>query len=131
MARIGASYRNAGRGRNAGPADQLLREAVLERGTVEAARVLYFHWLTLRNPAAGLLAERPRLPGQEVPGLGLAREVAEGRVRMKGATYAWKADEMARWLRKHPADEAATTRARERGRFTLEPEAPEASPASH
>jgi acetoin utilization deacetylase AcuC-like enzyme len=176
-----------------GPADQLLGEAVLERRTVEAARVLYVHWLTLRNPAAGLLAQRPRLPGQEVPGLGLAREVAElmvrmaerlelegivfrpanfhtawqaraaarfvdaarqgrfealvrdlggvplleiaqamaeGRVRMNGAAYAWEADEMARWLRKHPADEAAATRERERVRFTLSPEALPAAPAA-
>jgi hypothetical protein len=37
---------------------------------------------------------------------------------------------MARWLRKHPADEAAATRERERVRFTLELEAPQASPAS-
>jgi hypothetical protein len=38
--------------------------------------VLYVHWLTLRHPLARFSAQRPRLPDQEVPGLGLAREMA-------------------------------------------------------
>ena len=55
----------------------LLIEFVLERRRVLEADVLYVHWLTLRNPRAQFSALRPRLPGQEVPGLGLAREVSE------------------------------------------------------
>ena len=39
-----------------------------------AADVLYVEWLLLQNPRAEFL-RRPRLPGQEHPGLGLLREV--------------------------------------------------------
>ena len=39
--------------------------------------MLYVHWIALRNPRARFSAERPQLPGQEVPGLGLSREVLE------------------------------------------------------
>jgi hypothetical protein len=39
--------------------------------------VLYVHWLSLRHPRAQFSLLRPRLPGQEVPGLGLARETGE------------------------------------------------------
>jgi hypothetical protein len=52
-------------------------EFVLERRRVGGADVLYIHWLTLRNPHAHFSAVRPQLPGQEVPGLGLAREIGE------------------------------------------------------
>ena len=44
--------------------------------------VLYVHWLSLRNPRAQFSEKRPRLPGQEVPGLGLARETATMLARM-------------------------------------------------
>jgi hypothetical protein len=36
--------------------------------------ILFIHWLSLRNPLARFSDRRPQLPGQEVPGLGLARE---------------------------------------------------------
>jgi hypothetical protein len=39
--------------------------------------VLFVHWLSLRNPRAQFSERRPRLPGQDVPGLGLAREFGE------------------------------------------------------
>lgn len=52
----------------------VLVEAVLERRRCLGAPVLYVHWLSLRNPRAQFSDRRPRLPGQEVPGLGLARE---------------------------------------------------------
>jgi acetoin utilization deacetylase AcuC-like enzyme len=39
-------------------------------------RVIFINWLSLRNPRARFSAIRPRLPGQEVPGLGLAAEMA-------------------------------------------------------
>lgn len=58
-------------------AEHLLIELVLERRRVQGADVLYVHWLSLRHPRALFSALRPPLPGQEVPGLGLAREIGE------------------------------------------------------
>jgi acetoin utilization deacetylase AcuC-like enzyme len=65
-----------------GGQDHLLMEAVLERKHVAGVEVLYVHWLSLRNPRAQFSDRRPRLPGQEVPGLGLAREVGTMLARM-------------------------------------------------
>lgn len=39
--------------------------------------MLFVNWLTLSDPRAHFSAQRPQLPGQETPGLGLAREVGE------------------------------------------------------
>jgi acetoin utilization deacetylase AcuC-like enzyme len=64
------------------PSGQTLIEVVLERAEVAGARVLYVHWLTLRNPRAKFSRERPALPGQDVPGLGLAPEIEEMLLRM-------------------------------------------------
>lgn len=64
-------------GRDEAGAEHLLLETLLEKRRVAGAEVLYVHWLTLRNPHAQFSASRPRLPGQEVPGLGLAREASE------------------------------------------------------
>lgn len=64
------------------PSGQTLIEVVLERAEVAGARVLYVHWLTLRNPRAKFSPGRPALPGQDVPGLGLAPEVEEMLLRM-------------------------------------------------
>ncbi len=61
---------------------QALIEAVFERQQIAGARMLYVHWVALRNPRARFAPERPQLPGQEVPGLGLAREVLELLSRM-------------------------------------------------
>jgi acetoin utilization deacetylase AcuC-like enzyme len=66
----------------AGGEEHLLIELVLERRRVQGVEVLYLHWLSLRNPRAQFSALRPRLPGQEVPGLGLAREVGTMLARM-------------------------------------------------
>jgi len=167
----------------AGGQEHLLVEAVLERRSVAGVDVLYVHWLSLRNPRASFSDVRPRLPGQEAPGLGLAREigtmlarmairlglgavvfrpahyhtayaarhafefvdparqgrfealvrdlagvplleatiaVAEGKVRMDGAPYAWEADEMASWLRESPVEPGEVERERERVRFTYD-----------
>lgn len=41
------------------------------------ARVLFVHWLSLRHPRGAFSPERPQLPGQEVPGLGMAREAGQ------------------------------------------------------
>ena len=60
--------------------EHLLVEVILERRRIALpagggeADVLYIHWLSLRNPRAQFSDRRPRLPGQDVPGLGLARE---------------------------------------------------------
>src|SRR6266851_3283557 len=56
-------------------AEHLLIECVLEKREVAGEPVLYVHWLTLRHPLARFSAQRPPLPDQEVPGLGLAREM--------------------------------------------------------
>ncbi len=53
----------------------LLIETVLERRCVANHDVLYVHWLALQNPKARFNERRPQLPGQDVPGLGLAREI--------------------------------------------------------
>lgn len=55
----------------------LLLEAILARERFAGKDFLFIHWLTLRHPRAEFNADRPRLPSQEVPGLGLAREVSE------------------------------------------------------
>ncbi|HEX9050924.1 MAG TPA: histone deacetylase [Anaeromyxobacter sp.] len=62
--------------------EHLLVELILERRRVLGTEVLYVHWLSLRNPRAQFSELRPRLPGQEVPGLGLARESATMLARM-------------------------------------------------
>ena len=62
--------------------EHLLMEVILERRRVLGVEVLYVHWLSLRNPLAQFSDKRPRLPGQEVPGLGLARETATMLSRM-------------------------------------------------
>lgn len=58
-------------------AEHLLIEMVLERRRLRSKDVLYIHWLSLRNPRARFSAVRPPLPGQEVPGLGIASEMIE------------------------------------------------------
>lgn len=168
-------------GRDGGD-EHLLMETVLARERVAGEDVLYVQWLTLRDPRAPFSPARPRLPGQEVPGLGLAREagellgriaqrlglagvawrpmyyhtaytarhdfrfvdpvrqgrfealvrdtahlplvevtraLAEGRVRMDGAPYAWEADVMLHRPGGPPAEDPRTVEERERVRFTL------------
>src|SRR5205085_1062255 len=60
------------------PTGEVLIEAVLEK----RGDMLYVHWLALRNPRAKFSPDRPRLPGQDVPGLGIAREIMEMLVRI-------------------------------------------------
>jgi acetoin utilization deacetylase AcuC-like enzyme len=62
-------------GRGEDGAEHLLVDCVLQRRELAGAEVLYIHWLALRDPRARFSASRPRLPGQDVPGLGLAREI--------------------------------------------------------
>lgn len=59
----------------AGGGGHILIEASLEKQRRPAlGPVLYVHWLALRHPRAAFASGRPALPGQDVPGLGLARE---------------------------------------------------------
>lgn len=59
----------------------LLIECVAEVNRTEICapqcEVLFVNWLTLRNPRAQFSARRPQLPGQDHPGLGMAREAGE------------------------------------------------------
>lgn len=61
----------------AGDREFLLIEALLSRQQIRGKEYLFVNWLALRHPRAQFTSLRPRLPGQDVPGLGLAREVAE------------------------------------------------------
>ena len=61
----------------AGGAEHLLAESVLDKGRVGGDEVLFVHWLTLRHPLGAWRAGPGPLPGQEVPGLGIAREAGE------------------------------------------------------
>jgi acetoin utilization deacetylase AcuC-like enzyme len=77
--------------------EELLIECVLEKAIQEKRQLLYVHWLTLRHPRARFSEGRPALPGQEVPGLGLAKEIGEmlalvaQRLKLAGVAYrpAW------------------------------------------
>lgn len=62
--------------------EHLLIECVLERRRIDGRSVLFIHWLTLRHPRVEFEVGKPRLPGQEVPGLGMAREASEMLLRM-------------------------------------------------
>jgi hypothetical protein len=55
----------------------MLLEVVEERRQLGDDSVLYVHWLTLRHPRGRFSDERPRLPGQDEPGLGLAKEAGQ------------------------------------------------------
>lgn len=54
-----------------------LIELEVERRRVNDGTFLFINWLSLRNPRAHFSMVRPQLPGQEVPGLGLAREFTQ------------------------------------------------------
>ncbi len=55
---------------------------MLERRSFDGIDVLFVNWLSLRNPIATFTELRPQLPGQEVPGLGMAREAGQMLARM-------------------------------------------------
>jgi hypothetical protein len=58
-------------------ASALLREPGLFRLGLELLSFLSMHWLALQDPGAAFTPDRPRLPGQEHPGLGLSRQFYE------------------------------------------------------
>lgn len=62
--------------------EYLLVECIVERKVISGLDALFVHWLTLLNPRAEFSDRRPRLPGQEHPGLGIAREADEMLLRM-------------------------------------------------
>ncbi|MBK6685650.1 MAG: histone deacetylase [Deltaproteobacteria bacterium] len=72
------------RGRKPGGPLVVLTEVVLRRGILTDPRdpgrtfpVLSVEWLLLQDPASTFSLERPPLPGQTYPGLGIAREIGE------------------------------------------------------
>ena len=62
---------------DAAAADHLLVEVVVDRVEEDGRPLLFVHWMTLRHPLASFEGLRSPLPGQEVPGLGMAREATE------------------------------------------------------
>ena len=71
--------------------EHLLVELVVEKKHLAGHELLFVHWLNLRNPRGA--ANRPLLPGQDVPGLGIVRDVAEllermaARVGLEGVAF--------------------------------------------
>jgi acetoin utilization deacetylase AcuC-like enzyme len=59
-----------------------VRSALILGDSTAEGEMLFVHWLTLRHPLAAFQAARPALPGQEVPGLGMAREAMSVLVRI-------------------------------------------------
>ncbi|MBL9039850.1 MAG: histone deacetylase [Archangium sp.] len=49
----------------------------VERRRVGDGTFLFVNWLSMRNPRAQFSSTRPKLPGQETPGLGLAKEMTQ------------------------------------------------------
>lgn len=58
-------------------ASTVMKEPGLWRLGLELLSFLSMHWLALQDPQAAFRPERPRLPGQDHPGLGLARRFHE------------------------------------------------------
>lgn len=78
--RVEIDSTSTGRVRLLGTADRVehaLVELDLERRRIGDGTFLYINWLSLRHPRVRFSAHRPQLPGQDVPGLGLAREMNE------------------------------------------------------
>ncbi len=67
---------------NGGGARHLLWEMVVARETYDNAEVGVIHWMTMRHPLGQFYPGRPKLPGQEAPGLGLAEEALHLVARM-------------------------------------------------
>ncbi len=70
-------------------ATSLLREPLLLRVGLEVLSFLSMNWLSLQDPAASFSAERPRLPGQRHPGLGLLKQFY---LRLMGWAEDWGKD---------------------------------------
>jgi acetoin utilization deacetylase AcuC-like enzyme len=74
-----------------GGAEEILIETIVERVVRAGHPLLFVHWLEMRHPRAA--RSRELLPGQAVPGLGLAREMVElyermaERLRLAGVAF--------------------------------------------
>jgi acetoin utilization deacetylase AcuC-like enzyme len=92
----------------------VLVELEVEKRRVGDGEFLFVNWLSLRNPRAKFSQFRPQLPGQEVPGLGLAREMTQlltlmsQRLALDGVAFrpswfhmAWAARHDARFVDSH------------------------------
>jgi hypothetical protein len=55
----------------------LADEPLLRRHGLEVISFLSIHWLSLQDPTRDFTPDRPRLPGQSHPGLGLSRPLVE------------------------------------------------------
>lgn len=94
QAESGERFRLFGR---ADDTEHLLIEVVVDRIRLYDEEYLFINWLNLRNPKARFSPTRPQLPGQEVPGLGLAPEISmmlalmAERLRLRGLVFrpAW------------------------------------------
>lgn len=79
---------------DAGRAELLIEARVrIDRATVPNAALLRIEWLLMQNPRARFTAQRPRLPGQKHPGLGLLPDVmallivASERLQLDGVLF--------------------------------------------
>ncbi|PIE01923.1 MAG: histone deacetylase [Acidobacteria bacterium] len=72
---------------------QTLFEAILRITDSKHGPMLFIDWFTLRNPREDFKPDRPKLPGQEVPGLGMSKEAIEimfimaKRLELKGLLF--------------------------------------------
>jgi len=86
----------------------VLIEIEVGKTSIGDQHFLFVNWLSLRNPRAHFSAQRPQLPGQQVPGLGLAREMTQlfglmaARLRLDGVAFRPSWYHMA-WAARHEA----------------------------
>ncbi|HYN21366.1 MAG TPA: histone deacetylase [Thermoanaerobaculia bacterium] len=89
----------------------------IDRATVPDAALLRIEWLLMQNPRARFTPQRPRLPGQKRPGLGMLPDImalliiACDRLQLDGVLFVpshfHTASQGRKYLRfLHPADEA-------------------------
>jgi hypothetical protein len=55
----------------------LAEEPLLREHGLELLSFLSIHWLSLQDPSRAFTPERPQLPGQRYPGLGLGRPIVQ------------------------------------------------------
>jgi acetoin utilization deacetylase AcuC-like enzyme len=90
--------------------------ARIDRGALPGLALLRIEWLLLQNPRAEFTADRPRLPGQSHPGLGMSQDIvallilACDRLQLDGLVFVpahyHSASQSRKWLRfLDPADE--------------------------
>jgi len=90
--------------------------ARIDRGALPGLALLRIEWLLLQNPRAEFTADRPRLPGQSHPGLGMSQDIvallilACDRLQLDGLVFVpahyHSASQSRKWLHfLDPADE--------------------------